>query len=322
METYPGDLVGCTLGTGENEALCALVVHNLLQVLDHAITLVVVVHDLDNLGDVVRGGEVERSNVDLDEVVKVVGSKLAHFLGPSSGPHASLTVGTDLSDDLANLRLESHVQHTISLVENQVGNPAKVCLARLEHINQTARCGNADFNATSEVTNLTTAGNTTVDAGVANARALAELGDFGLDLNSKLAGRRKDKDNRSISGCKKRLGVDVNDGGKTVCEGLSRTSLGNTDNIPSRQSHGPSLGLNGSWGSEAHGLNLVHHVAWEASLVEGCDWLRDIASSNAHLLLGTESINLSLRTSSNGIGLLIEGLLELWERVEICGMLA
>jgi hypothetical protein len=67
--------------------------------------LVVVVHNLNNLLNVVVGGEVERTNVDLNEIVQEIGGELSDFLGPGSGPHASLSVRANLANNLANLRL-------------------------------------------------------------------------------------------------------------------------------------------------------------------------------------------------------------------------
>jgi hypothetical protein len=224
--------------------------------------LVVVVHNLNNLLNVVVGRQVQRSNVDLDEVVEEVRSELTDLLGPSGGPHASLSVRANLSNDLANLGLETHVQHAVSLVENQVGNTAKVGLSGLQHIDQTSGSGDQDLNTTGKVTDLGSLGNSSVDTGVADSGRLSKLGNLLLNLNSQLTGRSKDQDDRSISGGEKRLGVDVNDGGKTVSQGLSGSGLGNTDDIATRKGHRPTLRLNGSRGREALCLNLVHNVAY------------------------------------------------------------
>lgn len=180
-----------------------------------------IVHNLNNLLNVVVGRQVQRSNVDLDEVVEEIGSKLSNFLGPCCGPHASLSVGTDLTNDLANLGLETHVQHAISLVENQVGNTAKVGLSRLEHIDETSGGGDENLNTTGQIANLGSLRDTSVDAGVSDSGRLSELGDFLLNLDSQLTGGREDKDDRSIAGGEERLGVDVDDGGKTVSQGFS-----------------------------------------------------------------------------------------------------
>lgn len=115
------------------------------------------------------GRQIERTDVDLDEVGQEVRGKGADLLGPGSGPHASLTVGANLADDLANLGLETHVQHAVSLVKNEVGDAAKVGLAGLEHVDKTTRGSDHHLHTPSEVADLGTLGHTTVNAGVANA---------------------------------------------------------------------------------------------------------------------------------------------------------
>lgn len=50
-----GDLVGDTLGASEDEALVVLVLHDLLEVLDHLVALLEFRNDLNNLGDAVVG---------------------------------------------------------------------------------------------------------------------------------------------------------------------------------------------------------------------------------------------------------------------------
>lgn len=53
----------------------------------------------------------------------------------------------DLIHDLADLRLEAHVQHAVGFVQNQVGAAPQVGLPRLQKVNQSTRCGDADLHA-------------------------------------------------------------------------------------------------------------------------------------------------------------------------------
>ncbi|GJC80973.1 hypothetical protein ColLi_03810 [Colletotrichum liriopes] len=260
------------------------------------------------------GSQLHGADVDLNEVGKEVRRKGADLLGPSSGPHECLTVRANLANDLANLRLETHVQHAISLVENQVG------LASLEHVDETSGGCDADLDTAGEVADLRTLGNTTVDAGVANAGRLAELGNLLLNLDRELTGGSEDQDNRAVAGGQQRLGVDVNNGGQAVGEGLSGTRLGNTDNVATGKSHGPALGLNGGRSREALGLDLVHDISGESSLVEGLDGLGDIVASNGDLVLATEGLDLSRAAVGDLLVLLVERLLEFGHRVEVCLM--
>lgn len=92
--------------------------------------------------------------------------ELLDVLGPRGTEHEGLTVRSNLADDLANLRFETHVQHPVSLVHDQVGHTTQVSFASLEHVNQSPRCSDDDFNTTLEITNLRTFWCTTVDGGV------------------------------------------------------------------------------------------------------------------------------------------------------------
>ena len=142
------DLIGDALGADEEENLVLLVVHDLLEMLDHLVPLLHLRNDLDDLGDAVVGSEVHGTDVDLDEVVEEVGRKSADLLGPGGRPHERLAVGTNLTNDLADLGLETHVKHAVGLVKNEVRDATEIGLAGLEHVNQTARSGNADLDTT------------------------------------------------------------------------------------------------------------------------------------------------------------------------------
>lgn len=52
----------------------------------------------------------------------------------------------DLVHDLADLRLEAHVQHAVRLVQHQVGAAPQVGLPRLQKVNQSTGCGDADLD--------------------------------------------------------------------------------------------------------------------------------------------------------------------------------
>ena len=312
-----GDVVGDTLGAGEDENLAGLVLHDLLNVPEHLVALLELGNDLDLLGDAVVGGKLHGTDGDLDPVGLVISRKLTDLLGPSGGPHASLTIGANLADDLANLGLETHVKHAVSLVEHEVGDAAKVGLAHLEHVNQATRGSNADLNALSEVADLLALGHTTVDAGVPDARRLAELANLLLNLDSQLTGGSKDEDDRTIAGCEKRLCVDVDDSGETVTKSLSGTGLSDTDDVATRESHGPALGLNSSGLGEASCLDLVENVGGETGLVESLDRPGNVGTGKGHVVVGAELVNVRLGTGSDGRVLLVERLLELGKSADV-----
>ena len=89
-----------------------LLPHDLLHESDELLLLLRFIADVDDLEDVVVGGELERSDSHVDVVVEEILGQSAHFLGPGGAEHQNLTIRSDLLDDLTNLRLETHVQHS------------------------------------------------------------------------------------------------------------------------------------------------------------------------------------------------------------------
>ena len=71
--------------------------------------------------------------------------KFLHILRPSRTEHQSLSIRPDLVNNFANLRLKSHVKHSVGLIHDKVCNSAQIGLATLKHVNQPARC-RYDFN--------------------------------------------------------------------------------------------------------------------------------------------------------------------------------
>ena len=170
------NIVRYSFGPDEDEHL-RIFLANLIQVLDELGTLLEVAADFDDLLNVVIGSKLGRANVDLDEVLEEILGKVANLLGPCSRPHESLTVRANLANDLANLRLETHVQHAVGLVHDKVSDTTKVRLARLEHVDKTTRGGNHDLHTTLEITDLGALRSATIDGSVTDARvgAAAQL---------------------------------------------------------------------------------------------------------------------------------------------------
>jgi hypothetical protein len=194
-----GNVVSYTFSACEDEDFIVAIFHDLLEMFDHAVSLFEFRYDLNDLGDSVVCRQVHGTNVDLNEVVQIVASQLTDFLRPCCRPHAGLSVGADLANDFADLRLETHVKHAICFVKDEVSNAAEIGLARLEHVDETARSSNADFDSASKVTNLSALGNTTIDAGVPDAGRFAEFCNFLLNLHCKFSSRGKNENNGTVA---------------------------------------------------------------------------------------------------------------------------
>jgi hypothetical protein len=112
-----GEIIGNSLGTNEDEDLGVLA-RDLLEVLEEPVSLVVLGNNLDDLLDIVVGSQLEGTNVDLDKVVLEILGESLNLLGPGSREEESLSVGSDLRDNLSDLGLETHVQHSIGFIHD------------------------------------------------------------------------------------------------------------------------------------------------------------------------------------------------------------
>lgn len=270
-----GQIIGDSLGSNEDKDL-AVLLRDLFQVAEKLASLVKVSADFDMLGNIVVGSKVKRTNVNLDKVVEEVHGETLDLLGPSGREQKGLSVRSDLRNNLSNLRLETHVEHSVGFVHNEISNALEVGLSGLEHVDQSTRSGDTDLDTSLEVSDLRALGSTTVNGSVPNSGRLTKLGSFSLNLNSKLSGRSKDKNDRAVTGGEKRLGIDVDHRGKTERNSLTRTSLGNGDNVTTGQSHRPSLALDRRRSSETHSSDLGHDVVGEAGLLKGSDGSRNV----------------------------------------------
>jgi hypothetical protein len=217
---------------------------------------------------------------------------------------------THLVEDLADLGLETHVEHAVSLVHNEVGDATEVELAGLEHVDETTGGGDDDLGTALEVADLSSLGDTTVDASVADAGRGTELGALLLNLNGELTSRGEDEDDGTVTGGEEWLSVDVDHGREGEGDGLSGTGGGDGDDVASGEGHGPRLALNGGGGGEPGTLDLVHDVRGEVHLIEVGDRLDNISAEDLDLLLATEFLHLALRTSRDAGVLLVEVLFE------------
>lgn len=57
-------------------------------------------------------------------------SEPLYILGPGCAEHESLSIGTNLPNNLANLGFEPHIEHAISLVHDEICDTTKSRLLR------------------------------------------------------------------------------------------------------------------------------------------------------------------------------------------------
>ena len=140
----------------------------LLEQLDEAVLLVVLLHDLDFLRDAGVGAQLAGGVVadgDLDGVLHEGGREVADRRWPGGGEHDGLLAGCGGGgDDLADLLLETLVQHAVGLVEDHVLDLGEVDGAFLDVVVETSGSGDHDVCAV-ELDALGILGHTAVDDG-------------------------------------------------------------------------------------------------------------------------------------------------------------
>ena len=111
----------------------------------------------------------------------------------------------------------------------------------------------------------------------------------------------------------------MDDCGKAISKGLSRARLGNTDNVATRKSHRPALGLNVRGGGKALCLHLIHHVAGKSGFVKCFNGLGDTVTRDRDMVLSTELFHFMGGSVADAHVFLIERLFKLGEGFKVWG---
>lgn len=134
---------------------------------------------MEFLSDVVVGRQIQWANVEEDRFILEVARQVSHILRPGCRKHQSLAIRlkfiglrkwtiktyANLSNDLANLRLETHVQHSVRFIQHQVRATPKVCHVHLQEVQQSARRRYTDMNAVPHCKCLRSARGSTEETG-------------------------------------------------------------------------------------------------------------------------------------------------------------
>eukprot|EP00050_Salpingoeca_kvevrii_P012969 m.26036 g.26036 ORF g.26036 m.26036 type:complete len:636 (-) comp4524_c0_seq1:67-1974(-) len=200
--------------------------------------LLALLHPDNLLRNVVRGGA-DAADGKEDVVVKKVACKELHLLGERGAKHErdALAWGRHrvLLHDAANLRLETHVQHAVSLIQDEVANVVEANSATLHHVNETSRRGDKQLAAALKLAHLRADVGATVHDAWAHGRAVRELASLGKDLARELARRRENEGKRVLLGAAAALGrrhvaralfEEALDDGEEKTSRLARAGLG------------------------------------------------------------------------------------------------
>ena len=170
-----------------------------------------------------------------------------HLPGERGTEHDHLLVRPTVVDDPHDLRLESHVEHPVSLVQDDVGNSAGVGHAAgvgRQHVNHPTRCADNDLGTPLQLRDLLRDPGPAVDTDAPDPlQRPLELPDLFPDLHAQFPRWSHDDRDRAVVFLKLGLGHYVSEEGEEESQGFARASLRDTDHVPAGHNDGNGLCL-------------------------------------------------------------------------------
>jgi len=262
-----GELVSTTFCFCEDDSFGFAFFHKMADQFHQLLVLFILIANVDNLKNSLVTCEFSRANSSVNVVVseEIVGKGL-NFLEPSSTVHKKLPVWSNLVDNLSDLRLKSHVQHSVCLIENQICASFQICFSSFEEVKKSSGSGDDDFNSLFEVADLWSFRSTTKHAGGVDVRTLDEILRDLLNLLRQLSSWQKDDGNWTVSSSDRLLSADVKHRGKQKGKCFARASSGDTDHIEPREADREADRLDGRWLGELAPLDAFQNVGREVAL--------------------------------------------------------
>lgn len=286
--------IGHALGLDEDEGQAAIAVR--VQDVEENRALVNVLDVLNLLGDVLRGGA-NTTNRQEDVVLEEILGEHLNVAGEGGRKHESLAVlgaGHILAlNDATNLGLETHVQHAISLVENEVLDAGQRDASTLNEIDKSARGGDEEIAAALDLAELRSYLSTTVDDARADPRAVGKLARLVVDLGDKLASGSKDQ-RRGVSLAlasvatalagrrgRRAVGESLRQDGEQEATRLAGTGLGASHEVAAADHDGDRVLLNRGRDSVASQVNVGDQMSVEGRSAEGGDGLGGVTAGRS-----------------------------------------
>ena len=189
-----------------------------------------------------------------------------------------------LLDNSSNLRLETHVKHTIGLIEAEVSAVVQADLSSVEEVSQSTGSGDEQVAASVKISHLSANISTAVDDAGSDMGSVREFSGFIVDLRSQLSSGRKDErewielSSTSVAAAAVLFGAvarsTVEDAGKHGEQeggGLSGTSLGARHEISPLVDDRNGVLLDGGGGRVVGELDRFVDDLAEVALLKGAD---------------------------------------------------
>lgn len=159
-------------------------------------SLVLILYVLDLLSDVLRSRS-DTSDGQEDVVLEEITGEHLNVSGEGGTEHESLPLSDSRHvfslHDTTNLRFKSHVQHSISFVQNEVTNVSERNPSSLDKIDKTSRSGREEITTLVHSSKLRSDISSSVNDGRTDPRSVGEFTCFLMNLRNKLSSRSKNE---------------------------------------------------------------------------------------------------------------------------------
>jgi len=166
---------------GESEILLGLRCKNIKE----DASFVIVFHIFDLLGDVLRGTS-NPSHAEEDVILEKIFCEHLDVTWEGGAEHEGLTVGCAWHifalDDATNLRLETHVQHAIGFIKDEVLDVGETDTTTFDEIYEATWSGTQEITTTLNLAELLIDISTSVDNGRSDPRTISEFTCLLVDL--------------------------------------------------------------------------------------------------------------------------------------------
>jgi hypothetical protein len=189
------------------------------------------------------GGRARRRDLDLHGHLHVVGGELTDLAAQRRREEARLALFRNRFDDLADLWPETHIEHAIGLVDDEVIDGVETDSALVEVVDEAARCRDDDRGAAMQCIDLRTHTSSTDEDGGLDAQWAADLTHSLIDLEREFA--RRSQHERKCAASERVLHHRDTEG-----ERLAGAGLGDTDDILALHTSRDRLALDGRRNSQ------------------------------------------------------------------------
>jgi hypothetical protein len=190
-----GHAFGLDKNKGQSEILLGLGCKNI----EENAALVIVFHVLDFLCDVLRGAS-NSSNAEEDVILEEIFGEHLDVTWEGGTEHEGLTLGGAWHifalNDTTNLGLETHVQHTIGFIKDEVLDVGETDTATFDEINEATGSSTQEITATLDLAKLEIDIGSSVNNGWSDPGAISKLAGLLMDLGHEFAGGGENESSR------------------------------------------------------------------------------------------------------------------------------